>query len=170
MPRLHNNDDKSVNSVSIQEFFGATYVTGRAQVLLGSKWLGPLILTVCLSSVTLAAHAGTGIDAVGPIERASCANGSFRLLGIEFRAASSSVKAAICRWQPGSALRLAIVSAIQDDRGTLIAQKLTELPGDSYVPGVTEIYIRGVVTTIRPEIGEFYISGAKVVSPTGQVP
>ncbi|HET9865485.1 MAG TPA: hypothetical protein VFP37_18760, partial [Steroidobacteraceae bacterium] len=58
----------------------------------------------------------------------------------------------------------------QGSSGKVIANQLSELASEMYVPGASAVFIRGSVSRVDRSAGQFEISGTRVLSVSGKVP
>src|SRR5688572_31514437 len=170
MSRLHNKDDKSVNSVSLQKI-QSDQVTGRAPMLLKSYGLRAAVAAaIFLISPEFASSANSRVAAIGPIEQLDCATGTYRVLGIKFTATSRSMLSGVCEAQTSLGLSYVVATGFRSESGKTVGAELAAVRTDMYVPGATNVFVRGLVSRTKSATGEFEVAGTRVAALSGQVP
>ena len=124
------------------------------------KRLAPLAF---LASMSL--HA-TGIDVavVGPVDAVDCRLRSVSVLGVPFTAVDRSVAQQICSSNPQPGISYVSALGIPNDSGVLELTAFKLLSAEGYVPGVSPVYVRGLVTRVDALTGKFSIRGATITT------
>jgi hypothetical protein len=113
--------------------------------------------------------AGQATDAIGPIERLNCYSKTMQVLGVTFHVRVPSVLAAVCGSSNANPFKYVAVTASETEQGLLVASKIVPVNAD-YVPGATAVYIKGTVTSQKLRIGEFAVTGSRIVGLPSSVP
>jgi len=128
--------------------------------------------TLVAASLSAFASQALGQDAeiavLGPVDVASCLSKSATILGIRFHARDAVNSQAICSFASANDTSVVAAKGVVDKSGSVVLTGFKAIPTDQYVPGASEIYLRGAVTQSDPLLGRMSIHGAVVV--TGSVP
>jgi hypothetical protein len=126
-----------------------------------SKALGALLIGVA-ALFSPAYAASPNIAVVGAVESASCKARVVTVLGITFVAGDAGTAAAICRSTSSSDVSYVSVSGTTSPDGSVLLKKLTLLSASSYVPGATQVYLKGTISKTLALSGDVFLSGAKI--------
>jgi hypothetical protein len=106
---------------------------------------------------------------VAQIEALNCAENSFQVLGLKLRAADQFVLTSLCESPWDDSLRYAAITITEDQTGAFLATNVSSL-GALYVPGVSTVYISGIVTESKSEVGMFSVLGSTSIFYDGSAP
>ena len=147
-------------------------MTKRAPVLRKSAAIQSCALAV--GSLMLAASAYSGsrsseLSIVGPVEALDCKANILQVLGIRLDASVSGL-GPLCKSKGVVGTDYIVVNATTDASGRHIVSRLSRLDAKSYVPGVSEVFVRGAVTSLKSAVGQFEIGGSRLVEHVGELP
>jgi hypothetical protein len=128
------------------------------------------IAAIFLISTGLVSAGANQVAVIGPIDQVNCATGTYRVLGMSFKAASKSVLTGLCGSQNASGTSYVVAAGLRSASGKLAGTELAEVRSEMYVAGASVVFVRGIVSRINALTGEFEVSGAKVFALTGQTP
>jgi len=116
------------------------------------------------------ADAKKEIAVVGPVEALNCSAGRLQVLGVAFQFSSTKGLAGLCSPSSNAQSGYVAVRGDTNNVGEVSAAQIMSLVRDTYVPGASTIFIRGAVTSIKPEIGQFKVSGTSIVFSANRLP
>jgi hypothetical protein len=125
---------------------------------------------IFLISPEFASSANSRVAAIGPIEQVDCSAGTYRVLGIKFTANSRSMLSGVCESQTSLGLAYVVATGLRSASGKTVGSELAEVRSDLYVPGATNVFLRGLVSRTKSSTGEFEVAGTRVAALSGQVP
>jgi hypothetical protein len=125
---------------------------------------------IFLISSGMASAGATQVATIGPIDQVNCSTGTYRVLGVNFKAASRSAMANLCELTNSAGLQYVVATGLRGETGKVAGSLLAKVKEELYVPGATVVFVRGPVSRTYPATGEFEVAGTKVISLTGQSP
>jgi hypothetical protein len=125
---------------------------------------------IFLISSGMASAGATQVAAIGPIDQVNCSAGTYRVLGVSFKAASRSVMAPLCQSSDTSGTQYVVSTGLRSESGKVAASMLAEVRTELYAPGASVVFVRGLVSRTYPATGEFEVAGTKIMALTGQTP
>ena len=125
---------------------------------------------IFLISPEFASSANSRVAAIGPIEQVNCSAGTYQVLGIKFTAISRSMLSGVCGSQTSLGLAYVVATGLRSESGKTVGSELAEIQSDLYVPGATNVFVRGLVSRTKSATGEFEVAGTLVAALSGQVP
>jgi hypothetical protein len=137
-------------------------------LLKNSHWRATLLAAIFLISPAFASSADTNLAIVGPVDQVNCTKGTFRVLGTTFVVNSRSLMAGSCT--SGTAGSGYVVVAGRQVSSKAIANNVSELTSEIYVPGASPVFVRGAVSRVDQLTGQFEVSGTRVLALSGKVP
>jgi hypothetical protein len=123
-------------------------------------WRVVSLATIFLISPVLAHSSTADLAAVGPLDQVNCAKGTFRVLGTTFVFGPHSAIFDLCT---GGITGLKYVVVLGHQSGKAIADDVSELHNEMYVPGASSVFLRGAVSRVDRMSGQFEIAGTTVV-------
>jgi len=125
---------------------------------------------IFLISPSLANAAVNDVAAIGLVEQLNCSAGSFKVAGLKFQAANRNLISQFCSLSDGTAFRYVAVVGTNKESGGAVALKISKLDSESYVPGASAVFVRGLVSSVDTRVGEFEVLGSRVIGAAGNLP
>jgi hypothetical protein len=126
-----------------------------------------IFVPALFSSLAVSPVIASELTAIGGVQALDCKGLRLELLGIKFQGDFQAAKA-ICGLKSESHLPYVAVVAEIDAAGVARIKSVARI-AQLYVPGASHVYLRGVVSEVRANVGLVSISGAYVVA-TYQLP
>jgi hypothetical protein len=126
--------------------------------------------TIFLISTQMASAGANQVAVIGPIDQVNCSAGTYRVLGISFKATQKSVISGLCGSQSAAGPAYVVAGGLRSDSGKIVGTDLAEVQSELYVAGGSVVFVRGTVSRINATTGEFEVAGAKVFALTGETP
>jgi hypothetical protein len=109
------------------------------------------------------------IAVVGPVEKLSCSQRSLQVIGIRYVATDTASEVLLCSaGSPSELIYVAVQGNLSSD-GSLAISKLQILSKGEYVPGVTPVYVRGIVDSPRTLTSLTSVSGALIEGVSDEI-
>ena len=126
----------------------------------------------CLLLASAAANGGQKpeLTVVGPVEAANCASKTIRVLGITYQVAPSQAFAELCSLGSAAGYKYISISGSEVGAGQANASRWSLVESEPYVAGVSNIYVRGRVSSLNADTGEFRIAGSQTSFSTVEMP
>lgn len=125
---------------------------------------------IFLISSGMASAGATQVVTIGPIDQLNCTAGTYRVLGVKFKAISHSVMAGLCQSLNTSGVQYVVATGMRNDSGKVAGSILAEVKSEIYAPGASVVLLRGLVSRTNNLTGEFEVAGTKVIALAGQFP
>jgi hypothetical protein len=110
------------------------------------------------------------LTVVGPVEAANCVTKTVRVLGITYQVASSQAFAELCSLGSAAGYKYISISGIAVGTAQANALHWSLIESEPYVPGVSNVYVLGRVSSLNSKTGEFRIAGSPTNFFTGALP
>jgi hypothetical protein len=125
---------------------------------------------IFLISSGMASAGATQVATIGPIDQVNCSAGTYRVLGVNFKATSRSVLAGVCASTNTSGLQYVVATGLRNETGKVVGTMVAEIKTELYAPGASVVFVRGSVSRTNPLTGDFEVAGTKITSLAGQFP
>lgn len=124
---------------------------------------------IFLISTGMATAGANDIAVIGPVDQVNCAAGTYRVLGVSFKA-NSKTTSVLCNSQNVAGVSYVVAAGKLNESGKVVGTELALVRSDMYVAGASVVFIRGPVSRVNQANGEFEVAGTRVVALTGQMP
>jgi hypothetical protein len=84
-----------------------------------------------------------------PIDQVNCSAGTYRVLGISFKATQKSVISGLCGSQSAAGPAYVVAGGLRSDSGKIVGTDLAEVQSELYVAGGSVVFVRGTVSRIN---------------------
>jgi hypothetical protein len=128
------------------------------------------IAAIFLISTELANAGASQVAVIGPLEQLSCSAGTYRVLGVTFKATSKSAISKLCASQGDTATTYVVAVGVRSNSGKIAGTEIAEIRSEVYAAGASVVFVRGLVSRTTASTGEFEVAGSRMVALSGQVP